>query len=319
MPNFRAVIAVTGAGGFVGQALLRAIATSPEHEARGLYRSTPQAVNPAVDARLVGDLATAMDLGSALAGARTVIHAAARTHVLDETETDPLGAYRRTNVEGTRRLATAAVAAGVRRLVYVSSVKVNGERTPVDRPFTEADAPAPEDAYGQTKWEAEQLLRTYSGQNGLEIVILRPPLVYGPGVKGNLARLIRLVARGVPLPLGSVHNRRSMIGLDNLVAAILVAAEHRRAAGGTCLVSDQRDLSTPELIRLIAAAMRRRPRLWPFPVPLLTAVARVAGRSDEISRLTGSLNIDSSAFTEATGWIAKVPVEEEIARMVSGR
>lgn len=319
MPNFRTVIAVTGAGGFVGRALLRAIATAPDHEARGLYRSTPQAVNPAVDARLVGDLATAMDLGRALAGVRTVIHAAARTHVLDETAADPLGAYRATNVEGTRRVAAAAVAAGVRRLVYVSSVKVNGEHTPIDRPFTAADAPAPEDAYGQTKWEAEQLLRTYSGQNGLEVVILRPPLIYGPGVKANLARLMRLVERGVPLPLGSVHNKRSMIGLDNLVAAILVAAAHRRAAGGTFLVSDQRDLSTPELIRLIGAAMRRGPRLWPFPVPLLTAAAAVAGRGDEVSRLTGSLVVDSSAFTEATGWTPQIPVEDEIARMVAAR
>ena len=207
----------------------------------------------------------------------------------------------------------------MRRLVYLSSVKVNGERTDVDRPFSENDTPAPEDPYGQTKREAEQLLRTYSGQNVLEIVILRPPLVYGPGVKGNLARLMGLIARGIPLPLGAVHNRRSMVGLDNLVSAVLAAPEHRRAAGGTFLVSDQRDLSTPELVRLIGAAMRRGPRLWPLPVPLLSAAAGIAGRRDEISRLTGSLVVDSSSFTAATGWTPHVPVEDEIGRMVAAR
>jgi nucleoside-diphosphate-sugar epimerase len=315
--NFPNVIAVTGAGGFVGQALLQAIATAPGLEARGLFRTMPHAVNPAVDARLLGDLAAASDLGAALAGVRTVIHAAARTHVLDDTAADPEAAYRRTNVEGTRNLARAAAAAGVKRLVYVSSVKVNGEQTSIDRPFTEADAPAPEDAYGRTKWEAEQLLASFAGQHGLEIVILRPPLVYGPGVKGNLARLMRLVARGVPLPLGSVRNRRSMIGLDNLVSAILVAAEHRSVAGRTFLVSDQHDLSTPDLIRLIAAAQGRPARLLPFPPQLLGAVATLAGRGGEIARLTGSLAVDSNAFSRATKWQPVVPVREEIARMVA--
>jgi nucleoside-diphosphate-sugar epimerase len=310
------LIAVSGASGFVGSALVGELAGSANHVCRALFRLQPASISPLVDARVVGDLAVATDLKEALQGVDVLVHAAARAHVLNDAETNPLEAYRHINVAGTERIARAAIAAGVRRLVYISSIGVNGKRN-FERPFTEADEPAPVDDYGRTKWEAEQKLQGFARSSDLELVILRPPLVYGPYVKGNVARLMRIIARGIPLPLASVNNQRSMIGLGNLVSAIVTAAEHPRAKGRTFLVSDQHDLSTPELIRLIARALGRVPNLWPFPASLLFAAGTLTGRSAEVERLAGSLRIDSSAFTAATGWRPSVPIEDEIARMVA--
>jgi nucleoside-diphosphate-sugar epimerase len=309
------IVAVTGASGFVGSALVQELAGSSRHLCRALFRLQPASVNPLVDARVVGDLAAAEDLNEALAGVDVLIHAAARAHVLLDGETDPLEAYRHINVAGTERIASAAIAAGVRRLVYISSIGVNGKRN-FDRPFTEADEPAPVDDYGRTKWEAEQKLQSFARDGSLELVILRPPLVYGPRVKGNLARLMRIIARGIPLPLASVDNQRSMIGLGNLISAIVTSAEHPATKGRTFLVSDQHDLSTPELIRLIARSLGRVPNLWPFPPRLLFAAGNLAGRRAEVERLVGSLRIDSGAFSAATEWRPQVPIDDEIARMV---
>jgi nucleoside-diphosphate-sugar epimerase len=309
-------VAVTGASGFVGQALVGALAANPGYSGRGLYRSAPSAIIDGIQGFTVGDLSETTEFGEALRGVDVVVHTAARTHVLDDREPHPLAAYRRINLTGTLNLARAAVAAGVKRLVFLSSIKVNGESTPIDRPFTEADEPLPLDAYGQTKWEAEQALWTLSAETGLEVVVLRPPLIYGPGVKGNLRRLIRLVERGVPLPLGAVHNRRSMIALDNLVSALLVASTHLAAAGETFLVSDQHDLSTVDLLQQISAGLGRRSALWPVPVGLLRQLGTLAGRQAEFNRLTGSLQVDSSKLSEQLGWRPGVSVAESIRRMV---
>jgi nucleoside-diphosphate-sugar epimerase len=222
---------------------------------------------------------------------------------------DTLAEYRNVNVASTEKLARDAAAQGVRRLVFLSSIKVNGENTR-DRPFTEGDAPNPEDAYGISKLEAEQLLWKISAETGLEVVVLRAPLVYGPGVKGNFLRLMNLVARNRPLPLASVRNKRSLVFLGNLVDALIVAMRSPAAAGHVYLVSDGEDLSTPELIRGIAKALDVPPRLLPFPTSLLRACGVMLGKKGESARLTDSLQIDSSKIRRDLGWRPSYSVEQ---------
>jgi nucleoside-diphosphate-sugar epimerase len=269
----------------------------------------------------VGDIGPNTDWRTALEGVSGVVHLAARTHVLRETATDPLAKYRQVNVSGTERLARSAAAGGVRRLVFVSSVKVNGERTG-ERPFTEDGAPRPEDAYGVSKWEAEQALSRIAAETGLEVVVLRPPLVYGPGVKGNFLRIMSLVARGMPLPLGAIDNRRSFIYAGNLAGAIVQALDAPQATGRTYLVSDGEDVSTPELVRGIARALGVKPRLPSFPLAALGLVATLAGRRAEFARLTGSLQVDSSRIRRELGWEPRCSLArglEETARWYHGR
>jgi nucleoside-diphosphate-sugar epimerase len=232
-----------------------------------------------------------------------------------ETASDPEAAFRRSNVTATESLARQAAAVGVRRLVLLSSVKVNGERT-ADRPFTEEDAAAPEDAYGRSKLEAERALQAIATESGLEVVVARPPLVYGPGVKGNLLRLLQWVDRGTPLPLARVRNQRSLVGIWNLCDLIALCVAHPAAAGQTFLVSDQQDLSTPALIRAMATALGKRPRLVPFPVPVLRGVARVVGQAAAVDRLTGSLQVSSAKAVRVLGWRPRVPVQEGLQRTV---
>jgi nucleoside-diphosphate-sugar epimerase len=223
------------------------------------------------------------------------------------------------HVEVTRRLAVQAAASGVRRFVFLSSVKVNGESTDgLPRPFGARNDAKPRDPYGISKWEAEQALWEVSAKTGLEVVVVRPPLVYGPGVKGNLARLLKLVRSGVPLPLGAVENKRSLIGLDNLVDLLIRCVDHPEAADQTFLVSDGEDLSTPDLIRHMAAAMGRSPRLFPVPVSLLRLAGSALGKRAEIDRLLGSLQIDSSHTRQVLGWTPPVSIKEGIRRMVQG-
>ena len=290
-------VLVTGANGFIGRALCDVLAASGRR-ARKAVR-VPVASLP--DAMAVGDIGADTDWRAALKGVSTVVHLAARTHVLRETATDPLAQYRKINVSGTERLARSAAAGGVLRLVFVSSVKVNGERTEV-RPFTEDGAPCPEDAYGVSKWEAEQALSRIAAETGLEVVVLRPPLVYGPGVKGNFLRLMNLVARGVPLPLGAVDNRRSFIYTGNLTGAIVKALDAPQAAGRTYLVSDGEDVSTPDLVRGLARALGVKPRLLSLPLAALGLGATLAGKHAEFARLTGSLQVDSSRIRRELGW-----------------
>ena len=241
---------------------------------------------------------------NALAGADAVVHLAARVHVMKDRATDPLAEFRRVNTDATLALGRAALRAGVRRFVFLSSIKVNGERT-ADRPFTERDAPAPVDPYGVSKRDAEQGL----AQLGLDLVVLRPPLVYGPGVKGNFLRLMKLVERGVPLPLGGVANRRSLIYVGNLASAIERACVEP-AVHGTFLVSDGSDLSTPELVRGLGAAMGRPARLFTLPPALLAALGRVLGKGDEVTRMIESLRVDCSAARRELQWEIPFTVEQ---------
>jgi len=265
------------------------------------------------DGVVVGDLGPDTDWSSALEGVDAVVHLAARVHVMDEEAEDPLAEFRRVNVAGTDNLARQAAEAGVKRLVFLSSIKVNGEVTQPGNPFTVEDAPAPQDPYAVSKFEAEEALRRVEKETGLEVVIIRPPLVYGPEVKGNFLRLIQLVQKGYPLPLGRVNNKRSLVALDNLVDLILTCLDHPGAAGQTFLVSDGEDLSTPELVRKIARAMGKKPRLVPVPLVMLRLAGRITGKSAEVERLVGSLQVDIGHTCETLGWQAVVSVDEAVS------
>jgi len=305
-------ILVTGAGGFIGSALVPALSAAG-YATRRAVRRLPEQQSPEGETTAVGDIDETTDWTEALRDIEIVLHLAARTHVLHETASDPLAAYRRVNVKGTRRLATQAAAAGVRRMVFLSSIKVNGERT-FARPYTEDDTPQPEDAYGTTKWEAEQTLRAIGRETGLEVVILRPPLVYGPGVKGNFLRLMKLVSRGSPLPLASVRNQRSMVYVGNVVDAILTCIKAPAAAGRIYLVSDGHDLSTPDLVRALARCLGVAPRLFPFPPSFLMLAASLVGKREEAARVLGSLQVDSSRIQRELGWRPPRMTEDGLAQ-----
>ena len=343
-------VLVTGASGFIGRALCDKLLADGYH-VRGAVRSSAQmtAMPSGVDGVMVGDIGPETDWGEALVGIDGVLHLAARVHVMRESSVDPLAAYREVNVEGTKCLAIAAANAGVKRFVYISSVKVNGENTEdksrdqgpgvdpqitqiarirkkvtevrgqegdLKGAFSEKDVPEPQDPYGISKWEAEQVLRDVAADTGLEIVILRPPLVYGPEVRGNFLRLLRIVWSGIPLPLSNIKNRRSLIYIGNLVDAIVNCMTNPNAAGKTYLVSDGDDVSTPDLIRRIAAASGRRALMLPVPVWMMRMAGKIIGRSDELERLFGSLTVDISKICRELNWKPPNTPEEGIRETV---
>lgn len=295
-------VLVTGAGGFVGLRLCARLAAAGYTVKAAARRDSAAlaAITPAAHILRVGDIGPGTDWQAALAGVDMIVHLAARAHVMRDRASDPLAEYRRVNVAGSERLARAAAAAGVSRLIYMSSIKVNGEST-VDAPFCESDAPAPLDAYGRSKWEAEQALSRIAAETGLAVTVLRPPLIYGPAVKGNLARLIGWIERGLPLPFASIVNRRSLIYLENLIDATLAVMRHP-APGRLYLVSDAHDLSTPQLIHALARGLDKTPRLLAFPPSLLRLAGACTGQRDAVGRLVGSLQIDASRIAAELGW-----------------
>jgi nucleoside-diphosphate-sugar epimerase len=302
-------ILVTGATGFVGTAFVAAVVEQGRHSVRAVARHTSSAFRPGVE-QVAADLAAGTNWACALDGVEAVLHLAARVHVMRDAAADPLAEFRRVNVEGTITLASQAAAAGVRRFVYLSSVKVHGE----SGTYSEDDPPAPEDAYGVSKHEAEVGLRQIAAATKMESVIIRPPLVYGPGVRANFQQLMRAVALGVPLPLGAVHNLRSLIGVDNLVDFMLTCLEHPAAAGETFLVSDGEDLSTTDLVRRIARAMDRSARLVPVPASALMAAATLIGRRDAARRVLGTLRVDITKARRRLAWTPPVMVDEGLRR-----
>jgi len=245
-----------------------------------------------------------------------VIHCAAQTHVEKNLEKNSLSSFRKVNVQGTINLAKQAAKCGVKRFIFLSSIKVNGERTEKSKKFKYNDIPKPEDFYGISKWEAEQGLWKISKETGLEVVIIRAPLVYGPGVRGNLKRLIKLVRSRIPLPFSLIKNQRSLIGIDNLVDMIIRCIDDSRASGNTFLVSDEKDLSTTDLLREIAFSMGLSVRLFPLPLSMLKFFGFLLGRKAEINRLIGSLQIDNNYTKETLNWRPTISVEEGIKRMV---
>jgi nucleoside-diphosphate-sugar epimerase len=300
-------VAVIGANGFIGGALfdrLRASgvdAVPVVRQPRGLPGE-----------RVAGDFNESVDWTAVLTGVDTIIHAAARVHVMRDRSADPLTEFRRVNRDGTANLAQQAASKGVRRLVFISTIKVNGESTAPGRPFRADDAPNPSDAYAISKYEAEQIL---SGVAGLETVIIRPPMVYGPGAAGNFKSMARWVEAGVPLPLGAATgNRRSLVAIDNLLDLICLGMTHPAAAGRVFLASDGADVSTAELLRKLGAAMGKPARLLPVPPRMLHMAAALVGRRPEADRLLGNLQVDIGDTRDRLGWEPRIGLEEGLMR-----
>lgn len=311
------MILVTGATGFVGGAAVDLLVKRGQFVRVATRRV---GVSTAASAAIVtvGDMSAQTDWSVALAGVDAVVHAAARVHVMQDAAADPLAEFRRVNVHGTLHLARQAAAAGVRRFVFISSVKVNGEATDLGMPFSVDDMPAPLDAYGISKFEAEQGLREIAAQTGLEVVVIRPPLVYGPGVKANFQAMMRFLARGMPLPLGAINNRRSLVALDNLVDLMVTCIDHPAAANQIFLVSDGEDLSTTQLLQRMGQALGRPARLIPVPVALIKLGAGLLGKPAIAQRLCGSLQVDISKTRQLLGWTPPVSVDEGLKRAAEG-
>lgn len=296
----RSTLLITGANGFVGRVLCEE-AIAQDFDVRGATRSTCHS-DSGTENVIVGTVDGATDWTAALNGVDTVIHLAARVHVMRDTTADPLAEFLKTNLHGTTNLASQAARAGIKRFVYASSIKVNGEETPAGRNYSEQDMPAPQDPYGISKWEAEQALWRVAQETGLEVVIVRPPLVYGAGVRGNFAQMMRIVVRGIPLPLASVRNQRDLVYVGNLVDALITCATHPAAAGQTYLISDGESVSTPELLRRLAAALDVPSRVFPFPPALLKLAGKLTGKSAQVERLLGSLRVDSEKIRRGLDW-----------------
>lgn len=308
-------ILVTGGQGLVGAALA-AHATSRGLQVRVSGRRRSAGGDPRSEFAETGELDGKTDWSAALAAVDAVVHCAARVHVMRDQSADPALAFREVNTQGTLNLARQAAAAGVRRFVFISSIKVNGEATPDGQAFSERDEAAPCDPYGISKHEAEVGLRALARTSAMEVVVIRPPLVYGPGVKANFAALLRAVGRGTPLPFGALDNRRSLVSLENLVDFIATCLIHPRAANETFLVSDGDDLSTAELVRRMARAAGIAPRLVPVPVWLLRGGAALVGKSDAASRVCGNLQVDIKKARTLLGWTPPASVEQGLARTV---
>jgi len=294
-------ILVTGAGGFIGSALCsRILAEGGQVCGTGRSESHTTRFPEGVENIQTKSIGPKTNWSESLKEIDTVVHLAARVHVIDDTVANPLEAFRKVNVAGTKKLAQSAVSAGVRRIIFLSSIKVNGEGRA--SAYTEEDKEAPEDPYGLSKWEAEKELHKISHTTGIEVVILRPPLVYGPGVKANFYNLLKIVDRGIPLPFAKIDNLRSFIYLDNLIDVIITCINHPRAEGRTFLVNDREDVSTPELIRKIASALGKPTRLFSIPHFLMRLAGKFIGKSAAIDRLFGSLTIDSTRIREELEW-----------------
>lgn len=307
-------ILITGSNGFVGSHLARELRKQDQYNVRGAIRQSSDISVFDVDTTVVGNINADTEWTSALYNVDVVVHTAARVHIMSDAADDPLTNFRIVNVAGTLNLARQAAALGIRRFVFMSSIKVNGEQTHSGIYFTANDIPAPEDPYGISKFEAEQGLLAIAAETGMEVVIIRPPLVYGPGVKGNFASLIRLVEKGIPLPLGAIHNQRSLVALDNLIDLVVTCMEHPAAANEVFLASDGQDLSTNELLRSIAKAMGKSSRLFPVPASLLLLGATLLGRKPEAQRLLGSLQVDIAKAQNMLAWEPPFSVEEGLKR-----
>jgi nucleoside-diphosphate-sugar epimerase len=314
-------VLVTGASGFIGRSLCERL-----QEAGFWVRAAVRTVSNASkgdEQSTVGEIGPDTDWSKALEGIDVVVHLAARVHVMRETADRPQDEFRRVNRDGTERLALQAVSYGVKRFIFMSTLKVNGEETPFDASgnipaFREDDIPAPQDAYAISKWEAELVLQKVCRDTGLAFVIVRSPLVYGPGVKANFFRLIKLVKSGLPLPFGKVKNSRSFIFLDNLADCLVHCCTDTRALNQLFLISDGNDLSTPQLLQLIAGALNKKNSLWNVPVALLRFLGKITGKGDEVSRMIGSLRADTRKVSALLNWKPPYSVEEAIRLTVGG-
>jgi nucleoside-diphosphate-sugar epimerase len=306
-------VLVTGTTGFVGGALMERLAMEKQILAIAGLRDSARYIY-SCEQRILGDLSLGRSGLQLFYGVDVIIHCAARAHIMKDEVADPLAEYRKVNVDGTLNLARQAASAGVRRFIFISSIKVNGESTSSGKPFLASDVPAPQDAYGLSKLEAEQGLLALAGETGMQVVIIRPPLVYGPGVKGNFASMIKLVDRRLPLPLGAIHNLRSLVGIDNLVDLIIRCIDHPEAANRVFLAGDGEDVSTTELLRAVGKAMGRPARLIPLPAAVLRCGAALLGRQQMAQRLLGSLQVDISQTCDVLDWKPPFTLEKGLQR-----
>ncbi|WP_340121608.1 SDR family oxidoreductase [Methylobacter svalbardensis] len=306
------MVLVSGANGFVGKALCAELFRRGQDVRAAVRSATGQSEN--IETVPIGAIDGETDWTEALLGIKAVIHLAARVHVMKDNVTDSLDAFRRANVDSTLNFARQAADAGVQRFIFISSIKVNGEATPLGRPYTAEDRPAPIDPYGISKLEAEDALRQLAEQTGMEVVIIRPPLVYGPGVKANFHSMMHWLEKGVPLPLGAIHNKRSLVALDNLVDLIVTCIAHPAAANQTFLTGDGEDLSTTELMQRMGNALGKPARLFPMPIWLLKAGAMLLGKRDMAQRLCNSLQVDISKARDLLGWQPPVSVDEALKK-----
>lgn len=308
------MILITGANGFVGQDLC-VEAISHCMKVRAAVRQLADLpVN--IQSVVIGDMSDITDWSSALTNCEVVIHLAARVHVMHDVSADPFAEFRKVNVEGTLNLARQAAKSGVKRFIFVSSVKVNGEFTMPNKPFTETDAPHPQDAYGISKFEAEQGLFKIARDTGMEVVIIRPPLVYGPGVKANFASMMNAVKRGIPLPLGAIHNQRSLIYVKNLVDFIIKCIDHPAAANQIFLISDGADVSTTALLKACANALGVKSKLIPLPQKILESAACLLGKKQIAQRLCGNLQVDISKARKLLNWSPPYSMDEGLKATV---
>ncbi len=310
-------ILVTGASGFIGRSLCIEL-FQQGHAVRAAVRSTNVELEN-FDCVMVDSIDGGTEWSASMRHVAVVIHLAARVHVMNDHAIDPLAEFRKVNVEGTLNIARQAAQAGVKRFIFMSSIKVNGESTGFGKPFTEQDVANPQDAYSLSKLEAEQGLLKISEQTGMEVVIIRPPLVYGPGVKANFASMVRTVRRGTPLPLGAIHNKRSFVYVGNLVSLILRCIDHPAATNQIFLVSDGCDLSTTELLMQCAVALGVKAKLLPIPQRLIEIVATLFGKRAVAQRLCGNLQVDISKAKTLLNWSPPISVSEGFKLMVSAK
>ena len=307
-------ILVTGASGFVGKALLQRLIENQTVDVVAASRTHISSGNRGVDAVAIGDIGPETDWRTALSRVDTVVHLAARVHVMHDRSANPLSDFRIANVAATMQLARQSAEFGVRRFIYISSIKVNGEFTRAGRPFRAEDHPGPMDPYGVSKLEAELELRQFAEETGLQVVVVRPPLVYGPGVRANFRNMMGWLDRGLPLPFGAVDNQRSIIGLDNLCDLISVCTQHPAAAGKTFLASDGEDVSTTDLLRRLGKALGKPARLLPLPHGLLMAALSAIGQRNVVQRLCSSLQVDIAPTRTLLGWAPPVSLDEGLRR-----
>ena len=307
---------ITGATGFVGTSLARKLLADGHSVRAAVRRVDGLFCDEKLNIIYVGDLNPDIIFDDALYGVDAVIHLAARTHIMNDKSSDPVAEYQRVNVEASLNLARQASNAGVKRFIYLSSIKVNGEFTVPGRPFTAEDLPMPQDPYGMSKYQAELGLRAIALKTGMEVVIIRPPLVYGPGVKANFLSMIRCLSRSIPLPLGAINNLRSLVALDNLVDLIVRCIHHPRAANQIFLVSDGEDVSIKVLLQLMGNALGRPARLISIPVSWLYFFASLLGRRPMVERLCTSLQVDISKTRKLLEWSPVIGLDEGLQRVV---